>query len=209
MTHRIAALTTAASLCAVALPAAHAGAATDRSSGPPVVRTTGAGSVLPNTHGFSVSTDLRSGELTRVRVRFDRGFAVRPSSSDGNKAFGSYELTYGSDQLFGSFFLPKEQLSHHMTLVARRASRSVQTKGDATLKATLTTGTRPVLVISGFPHGARRLDFSTVGAGTDASRTTSPCRKKLRAVTGSMLSTLGDGSHVQGVVAPGVLCGVG
>lgn len=167
------------------------------------------GVTLVNDYGFSLNTYPRSGTLARVRVRFERGFAVKLRSAQRRRTFGYYTVE-DSDRgpLFGWFMIPAGTLSRTVPLVALRNTK-ISAPSSPTLSATLTMGTRPVLVITGFPKGATKLEFGTSGTGQAGSYITSPCVARLRAVRGSMLITTRGDRQLPGTVAPGVLCGVG
>jgi hypothetical protein len=165
------------------------------------------GVTLMNARGFSLNTYPRSGTLRRVRVRFERGFAVKLRSADRRRTFGYYTVDSARGQLFGYFMIPPGTLPRTIPLIGIRDAKIAQ-PGES-LRATLTTGLRPTLVIMGFPEGATKLEFGTSGTGKTASFITSPCVDRRRAVRGSMLITTRGGKLLPGNVAPGLLCGVG
>lgn len=166
------------------------------------------GVTLMNERGFSLNTYPRSGTLARVRVRFDKGFEVTLRASKSLRTFGYYTVNSDEGALFGFFMVPAGAIGNHLTLISVIDTK-LQTESAAKLHATLTPGSRPVLVITGFPRGATEVEFGTSAAGTSASRITSPCRNKRRLVRGSMLITTRKGTFLPGAVAPGILCGVG
>lgn len=167
-----------------------------------------AGVTLMNAHGFSLNTYPRSGTLERVRVRFERGFAVKLRPATRRRTFGYYTVDSDQGQLFGYFMIPSGTLSRKISLVAIPDTKIAQPAVE-TLSATLTPGTRPTLVISRFPKGATKVEFGTSGTGQAASFITSPCIARRRAVRGSMLITTRGRRRLPGTVAPGLLCGVG
>lgn len=166
------------------------------------------GVTLMNAHGFSLNTYPRSGTLARVRVRFDGGFTIKLRAGPRRRTFGYYTVNGEQGPLFGYFMIPPGPLPPKVGLIGIRDTKT-QTSSKNVLSASLTTGARPALVITGFPMGATELEFGTSGTGKAGSYITSPCIDRLRSVRGSMLITTRGNKKLRGTVAPGLLCGGG
>jgi len=170
------------------------------------------GWAIANHHGFASSTQPRTGSIARVRIRFDSGVTVRLAASGKRRTYASYDLVYGpagaQKELNGSFQIPKGAAGRHLALITVPDATAQATGADRTLRATLTTGTRPTLAVTGFPATATRIGISTGGTGKAATTMTAPCRHHEQAVRGSMLITLADGGHRPGSVDNSLTCGL-
>ena len=116
------------------------------------------GWAIANHHGFASSTQPRTGSIARVRIRFDSGVTVRLAASGKRRTYASYDLVYGpagaQKELNGSFQIPKGAAGRHLALITVPDATAQATGADRTLRATLTTGTRPTLAVTGFPATA-------------------------------------------------------
>jgi hypothetical protein len=161
------------------------------------------GWAIMNHKGFGSEAKARTSELSRVRIRFDTGVLVKITASRRSQLYAGYSLTVGGESAFGNLEISPGMSSGKFLLSAVGQPGQVF-RG---LTATLTTGKRPSLVVSGFPAGTTKMRVSTAGPGIAATRLVAPCKNKLQRNTGSMLITLASGANEKGLVDNGLFCG--
>ncbi len=153
--------------------------------------------VLANFKGFSSTAKVYSGDIARVRIRFDAGMRVDPRILRKRQIYAGLQFN-GPDHWDGAVRIGSRTSSRRATLRPVSDPASPDAPAPSGLRASLTTGSRPVLVVSGFPPGVTDVELGTVGAGTAATRMTARCRHGLLTVRNSILVTLRTGRHLEG-----------
>jgi hypothetical protein len=162
------------------------------------------GSAVTRPQGYSAEAKARTSGLARVRVKWDSGVTVKFGSSATARDYGGYQLSVGNQTYAGFFSLPAGSGSGSIQLTTTGQPQLPY----APLRAVVKTGTRPTLVVTGFPAGTTELQMSTGAAGSSGTRMVAPCRDHVRRVRGSMLITLASGAHEAGLVDNGLGCGL-
>lgn len=152
--------------------------------------------------GLIVQARPRTSTLKALDVRFTSGAEIRLSAAAKARRYATYTGDIGTaQQYFGTLEIP----AHKASGTFRLWFRAVRGQRSKSVTATLTTGARPALHVSGFPTGTTRFALSTVGAGATATRTTS-CSGKLARYHGTMTLRLRSGAKEAGRASGEVSC---
>jgi hypothetical protein len=143
--------------------------------------------------GLTVEAETDRSSLRRVSVSFRKGVAVRLQGREKPYAYAKYYLGQVRDtvEFGGRLLVPAGKVSGRVELLFEPLHNGVTR--PAPVKASLRTGRRPSLVITGLPADATEFRLSTLGAGTRATRATF-CRDDTVRYSGAMRIGLRSGT---------------
>lgn len=152
------------------------------------------GETTVGTTGMSVLAYGGSSGLRSIKINFTSGVEIGLEPAAHELVYATYSGAIGSDRgYFGKLMIPANKASGTFTLRYRP-----QPNGESLrIKATLGTGSKPSLTLSGFPAGTTKFELATRGAGTSATRATK-CDGELAKYRGRMRLTLRSGATKRG-----------
>jgi hypothetical protein len=155
--------------------------------------------------GLTMEAETGRSSLSRITVRLRAGAEVRLRPRDKPYAYAKYYLGQTRDTVeFGGMLLvPAGKASGRFVLGVRPLHNGVTRPARVT--ATLRTGPRPSLVISGLPADTTAFRLSTLHAGTRGTRATH-CREDFVSYSGSMRILLRSGRHESGDATGRYVC---
>jgi hypothetical protein len=193
----------------IAVTAAAVGVAAGAAASPQKLRLRGAvgvGSRGPDgKRGLTLEAETDRSSLRRISVSFSKGVEVRLPRRDKPYAYAKYYLGQVRDtvKFGGRLLVPAGKASGRVKLRFEPLHEGVTQ--PAPVKATLRTGHKPSLVITGLPADATVFRLSTVGVGTRATRATF-CRDGSVRYSGGMRIVLRSGTLARRDASGGYTC---